>query len=236
MPNHLVNLAGAQLNRITVIRQAPRRDGRTYWVCVCECDPDRELTIRADVLTRQQGIRNCGCWKREKAAALARKPDNEIGYLAAHDRVRRARGRAPLHLCVTCGRTATNWAYRKDAQQRRAEASGPFVGRPFSPDPDDYQPMCQSCHTSYDRDVPWRPLPRVVRAIRQKILDGAWPAGARVPPTTEIASSYGVGRTTVYRAFAALAETGLLERAEGRYVVTSTDGWWTFHGTTGGTP
>jgi hypothetical protein len=171
------------------------------------------------VLTRQKGIRNCGCLKRENAAALARKPDDEIGYLAAHDRVRKARGRAQLHRCVSCGQTATNWAYKKDAKTKRTEASGPFAGHPFSPDPTDYQPMCRSCHNSYDFNVPWRPLPKVIRAIEQKIVSGDWAVGTRVRPTAEIASSYGVSETTVYRAFAALAEAGLLERAEGRYVV-----------------
>lgn len=102
-----------------------------------------------DVLTREERpARSCGCLKRNNAGTFERKPDGEIGYLAAHDRVYRARGIATAHPCVSCPAQAKDWALRKDAGTRQID---PGTGYAFSPDPDDYQPMCRSCHSRYDR-------------------------------------------------------------------------------------
>jgi hypothetical protein len=173
-------------------------------------------------------VRNCGCLKNEKAAQAARKPDDVIGYGSAHDRVRKMRGHARTHLCVSCAEKAADWALRKDAQTRRVEQSGPSAGYPFSPNPDDYQPMCRSCHNSYDSDVPWRPKPRVVRGITMKILSGELAVGAQLPLLKEIADEYSVGMSTTSRAMVALAQLGLIEPHGRRYRVAAPDGWWTF--------
>lgn len=56
-------------------------------------------------------------------------------YLARHERVREARGKASTHNCVGCGQQAQEWARKHNA------------------DPDvimGYQPMCCSCHQKYD--------------------------------------------------------------------------------------
>ncbi|MGW2010926.1 winged helix-turn-helix domain-containing protein [Streptomyces nigrescens] len=228
MANHLRDLTGRRLGTLTVVRRAPVDRGRTYWFCICACSPNREVRIRMDVLLRENGIRNCGCLKRERAAALSRKPDDQIGYGAAHSRVHKARGSARMRLCVSCASGAVDWALKKDAQAMRVNQSGPWAGLPFSPSPDDYQPMCRSCHNSYDCDVPWRPKPRVVHGITQKIQTGILPPGAKLPHLQAIASEYGVAMNTVRRALSALIELGLIESADRNYQVAAPDGWWRF--------
>jgi hypothetical protein len=62
----------------------------------------------------------------------------DLGYYGCHRRVRKARGRAADQVCVTCGSQARHWAHIRDMDPG---------------DPQNYQPMCQGCHWTYD-DVP----------------------------------------------------------------------------------
>lgn len=52
-------------------------------------------------------------------------------------------------------------------------------------------------------------------AIQEAILQGTHPAGARLPPERELATSFGVGRATVRSALGRLATRGLLEVRQG---------------------
>lgn len=80
---------------------------------------------------------------------------DDVSYLGAHRRVRVKYGSASQYICA-CGRPAVEWAYthccpREMAEMRTDQRKGyqrPFL---YSPDPDMYQPMCRSCHTSLDR-------------------------------------------------------------------------------------
>lgn len=76
-----------------------------------------------------------------------------ISYETAHYRVARWRGRASIHQCE-CGAQAHQWAYRKNSPHEQVgtthSARGDIEVR-FSPDPMDYDPMCRSCHTRFDR-------------------------------------------------------------------------------------
>lgn len=143
MANHLVDRTGQRYGQLTALRRVARTD-RTFWVCVCDCDPERELLIRTDVLGRERGAKSCGCldnpaWFTQQA---------EIKYLAAHNRVYRVRGIATEHTCVACSGPAKDWALKHEAGDRQVD---PDNGLAFSPDPEDYQPMCRSCHARYDR-------------------------------------------------------------------------------------
>src|SRR4051795_12913659 len=53
---------------------------------------------------------------------------------------------------------------------------------------------------------------QIRRAIARPILAGAWAPGQRIPSEHELMARYGVSRMTVNRAFASLAEEGLVER------------------------
>lgn len=63
-----------------------------------------------------------------------------------HSRLRADRGRARDHDCVECGGRALDWAF----QHTGAALRDPATGRWYSEDPDDYAPMCRSCHFKLD--------------------------------------------------------------------------------------
>lgn len=74
----------------------------------------------------------------------------EPGYLAAHQRIQRARGKASEHTCVDCGGNAAHWSYDRTGVK---ELVGVEKGKPitYSLDPWSYSPRCHSCHLIYDR-------------------------------------------------------------------------------------
>jgi hypothetical protein len=77
---------------------------------------------------------------------------DQVGYGAAHDRVRRAKGRAADYPCVTCGNPARHWAYNHQDPNEKPptrSAGGRELG-PYSTNPDHYQPMCVPCHHILD--------------------------------------------------------------------------------------
>lgn len=82
---------------------------------------------------------------------------DEIGYDAAHMRVKSVRGAARLHPCASgCGAMASAWAYTHDCPRERSDEildarSGDVRAMKFSPDPERYKPLCHRCHTSTDR-------------------------------------------------------------------------------------
>lgn len=82
-------------------------------------------------------------------------PESACGYTAAHERVRAIYGRASVHSCVDCGGPATEWSYRGGAEVELTEwganPRGEPILRPYSTDPEDYDPRCKSCHRKFDR-------------------------------------------------------------------------------------
>jgi GntR family transcriptional regulator, transcriptional repressor for pyruvate dehydrogenase complex len=68
-----------------------------------------------------------------------------------------------------------------------------------------------------------------VAQLREQVLSGQWPVGARLPAETELAQGLEVGRSTVREAVRALVHAGLLEtrQGSGTYVrsVTPEAGW-----------
>jgi len=72
---------------------------------------------------------------------------DEVTNTAAHERVRRARGRAAEHACQHCGGPAEHWAYDHADPDERQSARGPY-----SPNPDHYISLCVACHKRFDLD------------------------------------------------------------------------------------
>jgi len=68
-----------------------------------------------------------------------------MSYSTAHDRIARVRGKAIQHKCCSCGGPARQWAYQGSDQELVNEA-----GLRYSENPDDYAPMCSSCHKRLD--------------------------------------------------------------------------------------
>lgn len=94
-------------------------------------DPDTCIPQRDRNFPRGEANHN---WKGE-----------DISYHTAHDRLRRWRG--PASECVRCSSSGPyQWAYdRENAKKRLVED-----GMPYSPDVNDYMPLCVSCHKFFD--------------------------------------------------------------------------------------
>lgn len=102
-------------------------------------------------------------WKRHGDPGVVLKPLPVVGerngnwtgeeatYEAAHQRLRKARGRAASHSCVDCGGPAQQWSYTRDDPNERTDESGDHAGMPFSLNViDHYAPRCISCHKKFD--------------------------------------------------------------------------------------
>lgn len=74
---------------------------------------------------------------------------DDATYSAAHQRVRKLRGRASDAPCVDCGAAAAQWSYDRNDPN---EKSGEYQGRPtvYSTDADHYSPRCVPCHKRFD--------------------------------------------------------------------------------------
>jgi hypothetical protein len=64
-------------------------------------------------------------------------------YTTAHFRIRRDRGRAREHACVSCGRAAVDWALKADAPTEWLRSNGRLW---FSIRTSDYEAKCRACH------------------------------------------------------------------------------------------
>jgi NUMOD3 motif len=92
----------------------------------------------ANVLTAEgyQTMRG-GPWYIKGVQRLLTAPlaEPSAGYIARHMRVRKDRGKASDQRCVDCGGQAYGWATIHGTDGML---------------PDDYQPMCMTCHMAYD--------------------------------------------------------------------------------------
>ncbi len=71
-------------------------------------------------------------------------------------------------------------------------------------------------HVTIDRDCAVPIYLQIAQQIRQSILDGDPPTGARLPPERRLAKLLGVNRTTVVNAYRELAADGLVSGQVGR--------------------
>lgn len=70
-------------------------------------------------------------------------------YQYAHVQLRKQRGKASSYACVECGKPAKDWALRHDVPQQLC----PIQNLTYTLDVQGYQPMCRSCHNTYDMSV-----------------------------------------------------------------------------------
>lgn len=70
-------------------------------------------------------------------------------YAAAHYRVKSAHGRAAEWRCSSCADQAQEWAYLGGSDAASTELWGSSWVE-FSPDPEDYVPLCIRCHRKFD--------------------------------------------------------------------------------------
>lgn len=84
---------------------------------------------------------------------MGRPREEELSYMGAHQRVRRARGPAKEYPCEFCGAAAYQWSYRGgSALEQRGPHSPAHATKEmaWSPEPSDYDPLCVSCHRALD--------------------------------------------------------------------------------------
>lgn len=124
------------------------------WNVRCECGVEK---VVAGGNMRTGGVGSCGtCGTShlKSGSGHTRWRGDDITYASAHKRVTAARGRAKGHDCLVCGSRATAWAYRGDSPNEQTEwrEEGEFKTGllRYSPDPDDYDPLCWSCHIRKD--------------------------------------------------------------------------------------
>ncbi len=67
-----------------------------------------------------------------------------------------------------------------------------------------------------DKEYPVPLYYKVYKDIKQKILDGVYKPGDRIPPESELVSNYNVSRLTIRRALEELRSEGFITRAKGR--------------------
>lgn len=150
----LVDITGEVFGRLTAVRRegtyvSPKGSKSATWLCRCECG--NEVMIRGKDL-RDGKTKSCGCLHLERATRLgaANSKGDEVEYLAAHARVRRARGRAATHPCADCGVQAGEWSYIGGCPRERISATAAHAGVAYSPDPARYVARCVSCHRKHD--------------------------------------------------------------------------------------
>jgi DNA-binding GntR family transcriptional regulator len=60
------------------------------------------------------------------------------------------------------------------------------------------------------------PYLQLARILRERIRDGTYPPGRKIPPLTALQEEFGLSDMTVRRAVGVLAAEGLLEKVPGR--------------------
>ena len=68
-------------------------------------------------------------------------------YVGVHNKLASERGSARAHTCTRCGKQAAEWAYNNSSSDELTDPQG----RKFSPNLDDYEPMCFGCHRRHDK-------------------------------------------------------------------------------------
>lgn len=76
-----------------------------------------------------------------------------MSYDAVHKQLRKERGSASAHPCISCGVTGRSWwAYQYTGDQIRTPEGTPYSLDIWA----DYAPMCNSCHATLDWQDPER--------------------------------------------------------------------------------
>ncbi len=113
-------------------------------------------SVQADIPVQlHQKGRVCavsGCGKPYHALGLCQQHYHKTrsirSYADAHRAVKRKRGLASDYWCAACGSQAKHWAYDHEDPNERTDD----WGRPYSLDPEHYQPMCKPCHRKFDNE------------------------------------------------------------------------------------
>ena len=145
------NLVGKRFGMLLVVKYAQR----SRWRVVCDCGVEKLVeggSLRSGQTT------SCGCNNPIKKIGEGhpRWQGKNIAYSTAHKRVAARRGPAKTHNCIECGKPAHSWAYRGNSPEEltfyrpEGESHVKTGLLRYSPNPDDYDPMCWACHSRKD--------------------------------------------------------------------------------------
>ena len=128
------------------------------WCKPCISDNRREsehLTQKSREYSRNRYHQNpearAKTLENAKSRALVKRREDPHGryrYRKAHEIVIESKGRAREHSCNTCGSPALDWAMLHEAKNKESS-----LHYEWSDNPDDYIPMCRSCHKIYDLNI-----------------------------------------------------------------------------------
>lgn len=80
-----VDLTGKRFHRLIVAQRVPRphsnRTKGVYWLCRCDCGGS---TVTTTNCLKSGNTRSCGCYKREHAAAAAKRANTKHGHSKKH--------------------------------------------------------------------------------------------------------------------------------------------------------
>ncbi len=155
MPALKYDLTGQVFGLLTALHHVRSGD----WLVRCECGIEK-VVMGQNLRTGQ--LKSCGCANKRgrspgSESSHPRWQGDDISYKSAHRRISSRRGPAREHPCIICDGEAHAWAYRGGSDKELTQEAGP--GHRFkkadgilrySPDPDDYDPMCWSCHARKD--------------------------------------------------------------------------------------
>ena len=66
-----LDLTGQKFERLFVKGLAYVKDGRTFWTCICDCNPNKEIIIKGKYLTNGE-TKSCGCLNLERITQMGK--------------------------------------------------------------------------------------------------------------------------------------------------------------------
>jgi hypothetical protein len=155
MPS-VLDRSGQRFGRLLVLSEAGRdNQSRATWLCRCDCGTEKVIPSRH---LGSGAIASCGCQQGSMAAANgirggiklrgANSPlyKEQVGYTAAHQRIRTLKGLASEYACVDCNSRALHWSYDHLDENQFINTEG----LAYSIDPSHYEPRCVRCHWAHD--------------------------------------------------------------------------------------
>lgn len=144
-PNRQTYKPGHRFGDLVLIERQTWANGTQYVLCRCACGNEK----RAGLQNLARGL-VVNCADRNNHPDPRARHEQPSDYDSAHKLVNKVRGSATAHRC-RCGKQAEQWAYSHADPDVMRDGHGREQGKPFSPNPAHYSPMCRSCHARFDR-------------------------------------------------------------------------------------
>jgi hypothetical protein len=69
MARPLDDISGKKFGKLTAIRFIERKNNKTYWACICDCDTFKEIIVKKEFL-QNGNKKSCGCLNRKNLIGL----------------------------------------------------------------------------------------------------------------------------------------------------------------------